>query len=151
MHVLWVTPPVSTSWTYEAVIFILLQCPAFSISVEMWFYNHWIFWKALNDVRLLCLFLVENGDESSSDESTPSPATEGRWTQTRRFVIFRFYFEQPRLHFGQQHQHHLCVTVHRCCFSTLASDLMKLCGESRPRNKVQEEKGCYLNQESFVW
>ncbi|XP_076578198.1 kinesin-like protein KIF21A isoform X2 [Chaetodon auriga] len=40
----------------------------------------------------------ENGDESSSDESTPSPATEG---------------------------------------STLASDLMKLCGESRPRGKAR--------------
>ncbi|XP_030004588.1 kinesin-like protein KIF21A isoform X2 [Sphaeramia orbicularis] len=40
----------------------------------------------------------ENGDESSSDESTPSPATEG---------------------------------------STLASDLMKLCGESRPRSKAR--------------
>ncbi|CAG01175.1 unnamed protein product, partial [Tetraodon nigroviridis] len=41
---------------------------------------------------------VQNGDESSSDESTPSPATEG---------------------------------------STLAADLMKLCGESRPRNKAR--------------
>ncbi|XP_071358295.1 kinesin-like protein KIF21A isoform X2 [Trachinotus anak] len=40
----------------------------------------------------------ENGDDSSSDESTPSPATEG---------------------------------------STLASDLMKLCGESRPRSKAR--------------
>ncbi|KAM9334492.1 kinesin-like protein KIF21A [Symphorus nematophorus] len=40
----------------------------------------------------------ENGDDSSSDESTPSPATEG---------------------------------------STLASDLMKLCGESRPRGKAR--------------
>ncbi|XP_008291014.1 kinesin-like protein KIF21A [Stegastes partitus] len=43
---------------------------------------------------LLGSALQENGDDSSSDESTPSPATEG---------------------------------------STLASDLMKLCGESRPR------------------
>ncbi|XP_029901602.1 kinesin-like protein KIF21A isoform X3 [Myripristis murdjan] len=42
--------------------------------------------------------LQENGDDSSSDESTPSPATEG---------------------------------------STLASDLMKLCGESRPRSKAR--------------
>ncbi|XP_031162074.1 kinesin-like protein KIF21A [Sander lucioperca] len=40
----------------------------------------------------------ENGDDSSSDESTPSPAAEG---------------------------------------STLASDLMKLCGESRPRSKAR--------------
>ncbi|XP_035003823.2 kinesin-like protein KIF21A isoform X2 [Hippoglossus stenolepis] len=40
----------------------------------------------------------ENGDDSSSDESTPSPATEG---------------------------------------SSLASDLLKLCGESRPRNKAR--------------
>ncbi|XP_005725153.1 kinesin-like protein KIF21A isoform X1 [Pundamilia nyererei] len=40
----------------------------------------------------------ENGDDSSSDESTPSPATEG---------------------------------------STLASDLMKMCGESRPRSKAR--------------
>nr|XP_020457048.1 kinesin-like protein KIF21A isoform X2 [Monopterus albus] len=40
----------------------------------------------------------ENGDDSSSDESTPSPATEG---------------------------------------STLTSDLMKLCGESRPRSKAR--------------
>ncbi|XP_040001792.1 kinesin-like protein KIF21A isoform X2 [Xiphias gladius] len=40
----------------------------------------------------------ENGDDSSSDESTPSPATEGR---------------------------------------NLASDLMKLCGESRPRSKAR--------------
>ncbi|KAM6962334.1 kinesin-like protein KIF21A isoform 2-T2 [Tautogolabrus adspersus] len=40
----------------------------------------------------------ENGDDSSSDESSPSPATEG---------------------------------------STLASDLMKLCGESRPRSKAR--------------
>ncbi|KAM3859056.1 kinesin-like protein KIF21A [Diretmus argenteus] len=42
--------------------------------------------------------LQENGDDSSSDESTPSPATEG---------------------------------------STLASDLMKLCGDPRPRNKAR--------------
>ncbi|XP_071370350.1 kinesin-like protein KIF21A [Centroberyx affinis] len=42
--------------------------------------------------------LQENGDDSSSDESTPSPAAEG---------------------------------------STLASDLMKLCGESRPRSKAR--------------
>ncbi|XP_030645550.1 kinesin-like protein KIF21A isoform X2 [Chanos chanos] len=41
---------------------------------------------------------VENGDESSSDESAQSPATEG---------------------------------------STLASDLVKLCGESRPRSKAR--------------
>ncbi|XP_033889011.2 kinesin-like protein KIF21A isoform X6 [Acipenser ruthenus] len=41
---------------------------------------------------------VENGDESSSDESAHSPATEG---------------------------------------SSLTSDLMKLCGESRPRNKAR--------------
>ncbi|XP_026217944.1 kinesin-like protein KIF21A isoform X2 [Anabas testudineus] len=47
---------------------------------------------------LLGSALQENGDDSSSDESTPSPATEG---------------------------------------STLASDLMKLCGESRPRNKAR--------------
>ncbi|XP_069556132.1 kinesin-like protein KIF21A isoform X1 [Brachyistius frenatus] len=40
----------------------------------------------------------ETADDSSSDESTPSPATEG---------------------------------------STLASDLMKLCGESRPRSKAR--------------
>ncbi|XP_073336299.1 kinesin-like protein KIF21A isoform X1 [Pagrus major] len=40
----------------------------------------------------------ENGDESSSDESTPSPATEG---------------------------------------STLASDLMKLCGETKQRSKAR--------------
>ncbi|XP_070785480.1 kinesin-like protein KIF21A [Enoplosus armatus] len=40
----------------------------------------------------------ENGDDSSSDESTPSPATEG---------------------------------------SSLASDLLKLCGESRPRSKAR--------------
>ncbi|XP_068611578.1 kinesin-like protein KIF21A [Brachionichthys hirsutus] len=40
----------------------------------------------------------ENGDDSSSDESSPSPATEG---------------------------------------SSLASDLMKLCGESRPRSKAR--------------
>ncbi|XP_063073101.1 kinesin-like protein KIF21A isoform X2 [Engraulis encrasicolus] len=40
----------------------------------------------------------ENGDESSSDESAQSPATEG---------------------------------------SSLASDLMKLCGEARPRNKAR--------------
>ncbi|XP_029968795.1 kinesin-like protein KIF21A isoform X2 [Salarias fasciatus] len=40
----------------------------------------------------------ENGDDSSSDESTPSPATEG---------------------------------------STLASDLMKLCGETRTRGKAR--------------
>ncbi|TNM91392.1 hypothetical protein fugu_019772 [Takifugu bimaculatus] len=42
--------------------------------------------------------LQENGEDSSSDESTPSPAAEG---------------------------------------STLASDLMKLCGESRQRNKAR--------------
>ncbi|KAL2102542.1 hypothetical protein ACEWY4_001710 [Coilia grayii] len=42
--------------------------------------------------------LQENGDESSSDESAQSPATEG---------------------------------------SSLASDLMKLCGEARPRNKAR--------------
>ncbi|XP_028814899.1 kinesin-like protein KIF21A isoform X3 [Denticeps clupeoides] len=42
--------------------------------------------------------LQENGDESSSDESTQSPATDG---------------------------------------TTLASDLMKLCGESKPRNKAR--------------
>ncbi|KAI3366866.1 hypothetical protein L3Q82_009516 [Scortum barcoo] len=47
---------------------------------------------------LLGSALQENGDDSSSDESTPSPATEG---------------------------------------STLASDLMKLCGESRPRGKAR--------------
>ncbi|XP_044199258.1 kinesin-like protein KIF21A isoform X2 [Thunnus albacares] len=47
---------------------------------------------------LLGSALQENGDDSSSDESTPSPATEG---------------------------------------STLASDLMKLCGESRPRSKAR--------------
>ncbi|XP_055009543.1 kinesin-like protein KIF21A isoform X2 [Boleophthalmus pectinirostris] len=47
---------------------------------------------------LLGSALQENGDESSSDESTPSPATEG---------------------------------------NTLASDLMKLCGESKPRNKAR--------------
>ncbi|XP_041833618.1 kinesin-like protein KIF21A isoform X2 [Melanotaenia boesemani] len=41
---------------------------------------------------------AENGDDSSSDESNPSPATDG---------------------------------------STLASDLMKLCGESRPRSKAR--------------
>ncbi|KAM6895695.1 kinesin-like protein KIF21A [Xenentodon cancila] len=41
---------------------------------------------------------TDNGDESSSDESNPSPATDG---------------------------------------SSLASDLMKLCGESRPRNKAR--------------
>ncbi|XP_031438315.1 kinesin-like protein KIF21A isoform X2 [Clupea harengus] len=41
---------------------------------------------------------LENGDESSSDESAQSPATEG---------------------------------------SSLASDLMKLCGEARPRNKAR--------------
>ncbi|XP_028814896.1 kinesin-like protein KIF21A isoform X1 [Denticeps clupeoides] len=41
---------------------------------------------------------LENGDESSSDESTQSPATDG---------------------------------------TTLASDLMKLCGESKPRNKAR--------------
>lgn len=46
----------------------------------------------------LGFILPENGDESSSDESTPSPATEG---------------------------------------NTLASDLMKLCGESKPRNKAR--------------
>ncbi|XP_058480470.1 kinesin-like protein KIF21A isoform X2 [Solea solea] len=40
----------------------------------------------------------DNGDDSSSDESTPSPAAEG---------------------------------------SSLASDLMKLCGESRPRSKAR--------------
>ncbi|XP_033831894.1 kinesin-like protein KIF21A [Periophthalmus magnuspinnatus] len=47
---------------------------------------------------LLGSALQENGDESSSDESTPSPATEGH---------------------------------------TLASDLMKLCGETKPRNKAR--------------
>ncbi|XP_026182746.1 kinesin-like protein KIF21A [Mastacembelus armatus] len=47
---------------------------------------------------LLGSALQENGDDSSSDESTHSPATEG---------------------------------------STLASDLMKLCGESRPRSKAR--------------
>lgn len=47
---------------------------------------------------LLGSALQENGDESSSDESTPSPAAEG---------------------------------------NTLASDLLKLCGESRPRNKAR--------------
>ncbi|XP_038594438.1 kinesin-like protein KIF21A isoform X2 [Micropterus salmoides] len=47
---------------------------------------------------LLGSALQENGDDSSSDESTPSPATEG---------------------------------------STLASDLLKLCGESRPRGKAR--------------
>ncbi|XP_062238546.1 kinesin-like protein KIF21A isoform X3 [Platichthys flesus] len=47
---------------------------------------------------LLGSALQENGDDSSSDESTPSPATEG---------------------------------------SSLASDLLKLCGESRPRNKAR--------------
>lgn len=47
---------------------------------------------------LLGSALQENGDESSSDESTPSPATEG---------------------------------------NTLASDLMKLCGESKPRSKAR--------------
>ncbi|XP_041637095.1 kinesin-like protein KIF21A isoform X2 [Cheilinus undulatus] len=47
---------------------------------------------------LLGSALQENGDDISSDESTPSPATEG---------------------------------------STLASDLMKLCGESRPRSKAR--------------
>ncbi|XP_019714926.1 kinesin-like protein KIF21A, partial [Hippocampus comes] len=41
---------------------------------------------------------VENGDESSSDESNPSPAAEG---------------------------------------SPLPSDVMKLCGDSRPRNKAR--------------
>lgn len=43
--------------------------------------------------------------------------------------------------FVVQHQHE-CVTVGSFCFSTLASDLMKLCGESRQRNKVltPEEK-----------
>ncbi|CAJ1054415.1 kinesin-like protein KIF21A isoform X1 [Xyrichtys novacula] len=47
---------------------------------------------------LLGSALQENGDDSSSDESTPSPATEG---------------------------------------STLAADLMKLCGETRPRSKAR--------------
>ncbi|KAM9328067.1 kinesin-like protein KIF21A isoform 2-T2 [Pholidichthys leucotaenia] len=47
---------------------------------------------------LLGSTLQENGDDSSSDESSTSPATEG---------------------------------------SALASDLMKLCGESRPRNKAR--------------
>ncbi|XP_034529948.1 kinesin-like protein KIF21A isoform X2 [Notolabrus celidotus] len=47
---------------------------------------------------LLGSALQENGDESSSDESTPSPAAEG---------------------------------------SSLASDLMKLCGETRPRSKAR--------------
>ncbi|XP_044041473.1 kinesin-like protein KIF21A isoform X2 [Siniperca chuatsi] len=47
---------------------------------------------------LLGSALQENEDDSSSDESTPSPATEG---------------------------------------STLASDLMKLCGEARPRSKAR--------------
>nr|XP_046234853.1 kinesin-like protein KIF21A isoform X2 [Scatophagus argus] len=47
---------------------------------------------------LLGSALQENGDDSSSDESTPSPAMEG---------------------------------------GTLASDLMKLCGESRPRSKAR--------------
>ncbi|KAK5849193.1 hypothetical protein PBY51_008853 [Eleginops maclovinus] len=47
---------------------------------------------------LLGSALQENGDDSSSDESTPSPATEG---------------------------------------STLASDLLKLCGETRPRGKAR--------------
>ncbi|XP_070709708.1 kinesin-like protein KIF21A isoform X2 [Pempheris klunzingeri] len=47
---------------------------------------------------LLGSALQENGDDSSSDESTPSPASEG---------------------------------------STLASDLLKLCGESRPRSKAR--------------
>ncbi|XP_073336302.1 kinesin-like protein KIF21A isoform X3 [Pagrus major] len=47
---------------------------------------------------LLGSALQENGDESSSDESTPSPATEG---------------------------------------STLASDLMKLCGETKQRSKAR--------------
>ncbi|KAG7495759.1 kinesin KIF21A isoform X2 [Solea senegalensis] len=47
---------------------------------------------------LLGSALQENGDDSSSDESTPSPAAEG---------------------------------------SSLASDLMKLCGESRPRSKAR--------------
>nr|XP_033470569.1 kinesin-like protein KIF21A isoform X2 [Epinephelus lanceolatus] len=47
---------------------------------------------------LLGSALQENGDDSSSDEFTPSPATEG---------------------------------------SILASDLMKLCGESRPRSKAR--------------
>ncbi|XP_028304734.1 kinesin-like protein KIF21A isoform X2 [Gouania willdenowi] len=47
---------------------------------------------------LLGSALQENGDDSSSDESTPSPATDG---------------------------------------STLASDLMKLCGETKPRSKAR--------------
>ncbi|XP_068163068.1 kinesin-like protein KIF21A isoform X2 [Antennarius striatus] len=47
---------------------------------------------------LLGSALQENGDDSSSDESSPSPAMEG---------------------------------------SSLASDLMKLCGESRPRSKAR--------------
>ncbi|KAM9845518.1 kinesin-like protein KIF21A [Aulostomus maculatus] len=51
-----------------------------------------------NALQELGYLSPENGDDSSSDESTPSPATEG---------------------------------------STLASDLMKLCGESRPRSKAR--------------
>ncbi|XP_029901599.1 kinesin-like protein KIF21A isoform X1 [Myripristis murdjan] len=51
-----------------------------------------------NALQELGYLSAENGDDSSSDESTPSPATEG---------------------------------------STLASDLMKLCGESRPRSKAR--------------
>ncbi|XP_072309352.1 kinesin-like protein KIF21A isoform X2 [Eucyclogobius newberryi] len=47
---------------------------------------------------LLGSALQENGDESSSDESTPSPASES---------------------------------------TTLASDLMKLCGETKPRSKAR--------------
>ncbi|XP_061815741.1 kinesin-like protein KIF21A isoform X2 [Nerophis lumbriciformis] len=49
-------------------------------------------------LQVLGYLLPENGDESSSDESTHSPAAEG---------------------------------------STLASDLMKLCGDSRPRSKAR--------------
>ncbi|XP_078138022.1 kinesin-like protein KIF21A [Centroberyx gerrardi] len=51
-----------------------------------------------NALQELGYLSAENGDDSSSDESTPSPAAEG---------------------------------------STLASDLMKLCGESRPRSKAR--------------
>ncbi|XP_056878555.1 kinesin-like protein KIF21A isoform X2 [Takifugu flavidus] len=51
-----------------------------------------------NALQELGYLSPENGEDSSSDESTPSPAAEG---------------------------------------STLASDLMKLCGESRQRNKAR--------------
>lgn len=66
------------------------------------------------------------------------PQRAGKHKRTGSFFYFWFIV---------QHRHE-CVTVRPFCFSTLASDLMKLCGESRQRNKVltQEEKENILSK-----